>query len=691
MRYLRYATAVIVPVGPFYDKTDGVTPETSLTITNERITLVAETYDGNAPTLVLDNVTGATSGTSNDLNYITGQDNGMMQLELSASNTTRLGGMTLTITDAANHVPVQHDYCVLPQHVFDAMFVANAGLGEIMLSNAAITVTNQTTFTLAAGSADDDAYNGCMAIITDATTALQKTARVIDDYTGSTKTVVLNAAAGFTIATNDLITIVSKAGAELANLTTHGGTAAKTTLERLVIASTTTNEPAIKATGNGTAAGIQGIGGATGPGLLGTGGATSGAGIQGTGTAGNSAGIAAVGQGSASGLAATGGATGHGILATGGATSGDGLRATAATSGKGINAIGIGTTQPGILATGGATTSAGLSLIGGSTSGDGLLIATTSGHGISSTGAGTTKHGIHAVGGSTTSHGINALGGGVGHGILATSGSGATGDGIRATAASTNGNGLNLAGVGTGAGLLSTAGATGIGISAVGGSTSGSGFKGTGTAGNAVGIEAQGQGSADGLRATGGATGHGINGIGGATSGVGLRGVGSAGNSAGIAAVGQGSAAGLAATGGATGAGISATGGGTSGAGAVFAAAAGNSDGLTLTAAGTGLTMNSTSTMPVRLKKNTAFINFMVKMELAADGTPATGVSPTVQRAIDGGAFAALAVATVTEISAGWYKFNFAASDLNGDSIAVKITATGCKQRDFTIVTQVAG
>lgn len=119
MQFLRQNTAVIVTVGPFYDKTDGVTIETGLTITNESITLTADTDDGSAPTNILDNVTGATSGTSNDLNYITGNDAGMMQLELSAANTNRVGRMLLSITDAANHVPVFAEFFVLPQAIYD--------------------------------------------------------------------------------------------------------------------------------------------------------------------------------------------------------------------------------------------------------------------------------------------------------------------------------------------------------------------------------------------------------------------------------------------------------------------------------------------------------------------------------------------------------------------------------------------
>jgi hypothetical protein len=119
MTFLRSNTAVIVAVGPFYDKTDGVTIETALTITNERITLVAETDAGSAPTLILDNITGATAATANDLNYITGGDNGMMQIELAAADVNRVGRMKLSITDAANHVPVFHEFFVLPAAIFD--------------------------------------------------------------------------------------------------------------------------------------------------------------------------------------------------------------------------------------------------------------------------------------------------------------------------------------------------------------------------------------------------------------------------------------------------------------------------------------------------------------------------------------------------------------------------------------------
>jgi hypothetical protein len=145
MRFLRTNTAVIVTVGPFYDKTDGVTIKTGLTISNERITLTADTDAGSAPTNILDNIPGATSGTSNDLNYITGNDAGMMQLELAAADVNRLGRMFLSITDAANHVPVFHEFMVLPAMIYDAFVlgtdVLDASVTQILGTAAATPAT----------------------------------------------------------------------------------------------------------------------------------------------------------------------------------------------------------------------------------------------------------------------------------------------------------------------------------------------------------------------------------------------------------------------------------------------------------------------------------------------------------------------------------------------------------------------
>ena len=150
MRFLRTNTAVIITVGPVFDKGDGVTLETALTITNERITLTADTDDGSAPTVILNNITGATSATSNDLNYITGNNAGLMQIELSAANVNRLGRMFLTITDAANHCPVFHEFMVVPALVYDTYFASSGGAtfpAATLASTTNITAGTVTTAT----------------------------------------------------------------------------------------------------------------------------------------------------------------------------------------------------------------------------------------------------------------------------------------------------------------------------------------------------------------------------------------------------------------------------------------------------------------------------------------------------------------------------------------------------------------
>lgn len=178
MRFLRTNTAVIITVGPFYDKTDGVTIETGLTISNERITLTADTDAGSAPTNILDNVTGATSGTDNDLNYITGNDAGMMQLELSAANTNRLGRMLLSITDAANHVPVFHEFMVMPALVYDTFFASSGGAtfpAATLASTTNITAGTVTTAT------NVTTVNGLAAnVITAASMAADASAEIAD-------------------------------------------------------------------------------------------------------------------------------------------------------------------------------------------------------------------------------------------------------------------------------------------------------------------------------------------------------------------------------------------------------------------------------------------------------------------------------------------------------------------------------
>jgi hypothetical protein len=89
------------------------------------------------------------------------------------------------------------------------------------------TLATQVSFTLTAGSADDDAYNGCAAVFIDQSTSTQRARCIISDYTGATKTVTLAAAPEFTIATGDTVKVVmvpKQLGNAGEGLTEAGGT-----------------------------------------------------------------------------------------------------------------------------------------------------------------------------------------------------------------------------------------------------------------------------------------------------------------------------------------------------------------------------------------------------------------------------------------------------------------------------------
>lgn len=70
------------------------------------------------------------------------------------------------------------------------------------------TLSSQTSFTLNAGPAEDDALNGMWAIIHDAASAVQCAVVQISDYVGASKTVTLAGGATFTVAAKDNISIM---------------------------------------------------------------------------------------------------------------------------------------------------------------------------------------------------------------------------------------------------------------------------------------------------------------------------------------------------------------------------------------------------------------------------------------------------------------------------------------------------
>ena len=87
------------------------------------------------------------------------------------------------------------------------------------------------------------------------------------------------------------------------------------------------------------------------------------------------------------------------------------------------------------------------------------------------------------------------------------------------------------------------------------------------------------------------------------------------------------------------------------------------------------------------IRKNTALANFEFLMTDSTNHNPATGLTVSVTRSIDGGSFSGGTLSAVSAVSNGIYKVDFGAGDLNGDVVTLRCTATGADDLFVTIKT----
>lgn len=87
------------------------------------------------------------------------------------------------------------------------------------------------------------------------------------------------------------------------------------------------------------------------------------------------------------------------------------------------------------------------------------------------------------------------------------------------------------------------------------------------------------------------------------------------------------------------------------------------------------------------LKKGVALADFMFQMVDETTEEPFTGATVTVTRSLDGAAFAAGTIGSVTEVAGGWYKVSFGTGDMNANKVTVSFVATGCKTRGIEFIT----
>jgi hypothetical protein len=107
---------------------------------------------------------------------------------------------------------------------------------------------------------------------------------------------------------------------------------------------------------------------------------------------------------------------------------------------------------------------------------------------------------------------------------------------------------------------------------------------------------------------------------------------------------------------------------------------------------GTGEVNLSSGAVPIKgnIKTNAAYTGFTFMMTDSTNHAPATGKTVTVTRSIDGGAFGAGTLSSVTEVGVGIYSVDFGAGDLNGKTVILRATATACDDTFERIVTYVA-
>ena len=127
MRYLKTNTATTITVGPFLDKTDGITPETAITVTGVHITFVVD--NAGTPTLSID-ADATASGGNNDMVHVTNDDAGYYTLELTAAQTNYLGGALLSLNVVGTACPVFHEFTILPANIYDSM-IAGTDLFDV--------------------------------------------------------------------------------------------------------------------------------------------------------------------------------------------------------------------------------------------------------------------------------------------------------------------------------------------------------------------------------------------------------------------------------------------------------------------------------------------------------------------------------------------------------------------------------
>lgn len=88
------------------------------------------------------------------------------------------------------------------------------------------------------------------------------------------------------------------------------------------------------------------------------------------------------------------------------------------------------------------------------------------------------------------------------------------------------------------------------------------------------------------------------------------------------------------------------------------------------------------------IRKNQAIANFPFLMTDSTNHNPATGLTVSATRSLDGASFASGTISNMTEVGNGVYQCDLGAGDLNADTVALRFTASGADDLVVTIITE---
>lgn len=167
--------AVKFAVGPFFDSTDGITPETGITVTALTVEIYREFDADSLPTRFANFVPTTSGGGANDMVLIGSSVSGMYSLEVTAAQLNFTGPMILTIVDTDSAgiegLPYWRPFLLTSANVVDAEY----GTDKLQVDQVELGSSTQSTTDLKdfADTGYDPATNKVEGVkLTDTTTTL---------------------------------------------------------------------------------------------------------------------------------------------------------------------------------------------------------------------------------------------------------------------------------------------------------------------------------------------------------------------------------------------------------------------------------------------------------------------------------------------------------------------------------------